>query len=152
MSRQDANAAFALSSFLYGGNAAYIEDLYARYEADPNSVDAEWRDFFGSLKDNAADVAKSARGASWKKPQVIARDDTLSALDGQWAETEKKIGDKVRAKAQAPASNPFFFFFSPLTLFPLTHFLPVFLLFPRKRRCLVAPPMCSRRRATRCAR
>ena len=57
MSRQDANAAFALSSFLYGGNAAYIEDLYARYESDPNSVDAEWRDFFGSLNDNAADVA-----------------------------------------------------------------------------------------------
>ena len=43
MSRQDANAAFALSSFLYGGNAAYIEDLYARYEADPESVDAEWQ-------------------------------------------------------------------------------------------------------------
>jgi 2-oxoglutarate dehydrogenase E1 component len=39
MSRQDANAAFARSSFLYGGNAAYIEDLYSRYEADPNSVD-----------------------------------------------------------------------------------------------------------------
>ena len=35
MSRQDANAAFALTSFLYGGNAAYIEDLYARYETDP---------------------------------------------------------------------------------------------------------------------
>ena len=32
MSRQDANAAFARTSFLYGGNAAYIEDLYARYE------------------------------------------------------------------------------------------------------------------------
>jgi len=100
MSRQDANAAFALSSFLYGGNAAYIEDLYARFEADPNSVDAEWRDFFGSLKDNGADVTKSARGASWTKPQVIDRTDTLSALDGQWAEAEKKIGDKVRAKAQ----------------------------------------------------
>jgi 2-oxoglutarate dehydrogenase E1 component len=101
MSRQDANAAFALSSFLYGGNAAYVEDLYARYETDPNSVDAEWRDFFGSLKDSAADVARNARGASWKKPQFIARDETLSALDGQWAETEKKLGDKVRAKAQA---------------------------------------------------
>ena len=35
MSRQDANAAFALTSFLYGSNAPYIEDLYARYEADP---------------------------------------------------------------------------------------------------------------------
>ena len=39
MSRQDANAAFARTSFLYGGNADYIEDLYARYEADPQAVD-----------------------------------------------------------------------------------------------------------------
>ena len=43
MSRQDANAAFARTSFLYGANAAYIEDLYARYEQDPASVDAEWQ-------------------------------------------------------------------------------------------------------------
>jgi 2-oxoglutarate dehydrogenase E1 component len=99
MSRQDANAAFALSSFLYGGNAAYIEDLFARYEADPKSVDAEWQAFFGSMKDGA-DAAKSARGASWKRPPLIERNDLLSALDGQWAETEKKLGDKVRAKAQ----------------------------------------------------
>jgi 2-oxoglutarate dehydrogenase E1 component len=42
MSRQDANAAFALTSFLYGSNAPYIEDLYARYEADPQEVYAEW--------------------------------------------------------------------------------------------------------------
>ncbi len=59
MSRQDANAAFARTSFLYGGNAAYIEDLYGRYEKDPAAVDAEWRDFFQGLKDEAADVAKS---------------------------------------------------------------------------------------------
>ncbi len=43
MSRQDANAAFARTSFLYGGNADYIENLYARYETDPAAVDAEWR-------------------------------------------------------------------------------------------------------------
>src|SRR6188474_1300676 len=88
MSRQDANAAFALSSFLYGGNAAYIEDLYSRYENDPISVDAEWRDFFGSLKDTGADVARSARGASWQKPPLVERNELLSALDGQWAEAE----------------------------------------------------------------
>src|SRR3954468_14985230 len=68
MSRQDANAAFALSSFLYGGNASYIEDLYARYETDPKSVDAEWQAFFGGLKDGSADVAKNARGPSWQRP------------------------------------------------------------------------------------
>ena len=54
MSRQDANAAFARTSFLYGGNAAFIEQLHARYEADPASVDAEWRAFFESLKDDRA--------------------------------------------------------------------------------------------------
>jgi 2-oxoglutarate dehydrogenase E1 component len=40
MSRQDANAAFARTSFLYGGNSDYIENLYARYEADPAALDA----------------------------------------------------------------------------------------------------------------
>src|SRR6185295_15840192 len=60
----------------------------------------EWQAFFGSLKDGA-DAGKNARGASWKKPLLVARDETLSALDGQWAETEKIIGDKVRSKVQA---------------------------------------------------
>ena len=54
MSRQDANAAFARTSFLYGGNAAYVEQLQSRYEANPASVDAEWRTFFESLKDERA--------------------------------------------------------------------------------------------------
>ena len=63
MSRQDANAAFALSSFLHGTNAAYIDDLYARYEKDPASVDTEWQEFFKSLKDTPADVQKNAEGA-----------------------------------------------------------------------------------------
>jgi 2-oxoglutarate dehydrogenase E1 component len=102
MSRQDANTAFARTSFLYGGNAAYIEDLYARYEADPNAVDAEWREFFHSLKDDRADVVKSAQGASWKVPDWPPRPngDLVSALDGQWAETEKQFGAKIAAKAQ----------------------------------------------------
>ncbi|HWK97857.1 MAG TPA: 2-oxoglutarate dehydrogenase E1 component [Pseudolabrys sp.] len=103
MSRQDANAAFAHTSFLYGGNAAYIEDLQARFEKDPNSVDAEWRTFFEALKDNGADVVKQAQGASWKKPNWPARPsgDLVAALDGQWAETEKKLGEKIAQKAQA---------------------------------------------------
>ena len=82
MSRQDANAIFANTSFLYGGNAAYIEDLYAKYEADPAAVDAEWRAFFQSLKDEKADVVKGARGASWKKPNwpVRANGDLADAM------------------------------------------------------------------------
>ena len=103
MSRQDANAAFALTSFLYGGNAAYVEDLHARYLADPTSVDAQWQAFFQSLKDEGADVAKVAHGPSWRRgdwPQP-ARSDLTAALDGDWREVEIVVGDKVKARAQA---------------------------------------------------
>ena len=72
MSRQDANAAFARTSFLYGGNAAYIDDLYARYEADPQAVDAQWRAFFESLKDDARDVVQNADGPSWARAGLAA--------------------------------------------------------------------------------
>ena len=67
MSRQDANAAFALSSFLQGTNATYIDEIYARYEKDPASVDAEWQEFFKSLKDlppTSARMPKARPGAA----------------------------------------------------------------------------------------
>jgi 2-oxoglutarate dehydrogenase E1 component len=103
MSRQDANAAFALSSFLQGTNATYIDEIYARYEKDPASVDPEWQEFFKSLKDAPADITKNAEGPSWGRANwpVSPRDDLTSALDGNWAEVEKKVGDKITAKAQA---------------------------------------------------
>jgi 2-oxoglutarate dehydrogenase E1 component len=107
MSRQDANAAFALSSFLQGTNAPYIDDIYARYEKDPSSVDAEWQEFFKSLKDPPADVRKNAEGPSWGRHNwpLTPRDDLTSALDGNWAEVEKAVGTKLAAKAQAKGSE-----------------------------------------------
>src|SRR6266851_4330322 len=103
MSRQDANTAFALTSFLYGGNADYIDKLYARYEADPQAVDAQWQSFFTSLKDTEWDVVQNARGPSWQRSDwpPVPRGDLISALDADWGEVEKNIGDKVRATAQA---------------------------------------------------
>src|ERR1700722_1105152 len=97
MSRQDANAAFALSSFLQGTNATYIDDIYARYEKDPASVDSEWQEFFKSLKDQPVDVRKNAEGPSWGRANwpLTPRDDLTSALDGNWAEVEKAVGAKL---------------------------------------------------------
>src|SRR3569833_3172754 len=106
MSRQDANAAFALSSFLQGTNASYIDEIYARYEKDPASADPEWQEFFKSLKAAPADITKNAEGPSWERANwpVLPRDDLTSALDGNWAEVEKKVGEKIAAKAQAKGS------------------------------------------------
>ena len=75
MARQEqANDVFALTSFLYGGNADYIEELYAKYEDDPTSVAQEWGDFFAQLNDNADDGRNEAQGASGprKKWPILA--------------------------------------------------------------------------------
>jgi 2-oxoglutarate dehydrogenase E1 component len=102
MARQDqANDQFSLTSFLYGGNADYIDALYAAYEGDPSSVDPEWQDFFAALKDDAGDVRKNAKGASWAKPSwpLQANGELVSALDGDWGIVEKHIEKKVQDKA-----------------------------------------------------
>ncbi|QTL05844.1 2-oxoglutarate dehydrogenase E1 component [Aquabacter sp. L1I39] len=102
MSRADQNDQFLATSFLYGANAAWIEDLYARYEADPSSVDAQWQSFFSALKDDPNEVRKNAEGASWKKSgwPIHANGELVSAMDGNWIEVEKKVSDKVKEKAQ----------------------------------------------------
>src|SRR5258706_1524474 len=107
MSRQDANAAFALSSFLQGANAAYIDDIYARYEKDSASVDPEWQEFFRSLKDQPGDILKNAEGPSWSRNNwpLTPRDELTSALDGNWAQVEKPIGAKLAAKPQAKGAE-----------------------------------------------
>ncbi|RUU48411.1 2-oxoglutarate dehydrogenase E1 component [Mesorhizobium sp. M6A.T.Ca.TU.002.02.2.1] len=102
MARQDqANDQFSLTSFLYGGNADYIDALYAAYEDNPSSVDPEWQDFFAALKDDAGDVRKNAKGASWAKPSwpLQANGELVSALDGNWGIVEKHIEKKVQDKA-----------------------------------------------------
>lgn len=102
MARQDqTNDQFSLTSFLYGGNADYIDALYAAYEDNPASVDPEWQDFFAALKDDAGDVRKNAKGASWAKPSwpMQANGELVSALDGNWGLVEKHIEKKVKDKA-----------------------------------------------------
>jgi len=107
MARQDANETFLNTAFLYGANAPYIEDLYARYEQDPSSVDAEWQAFFGALRDDKQAVEQNARGASWKKPNwpIHANGELVSALDGNWTQVEKAVSDKIKAKAQAKGAE-----------------------------------------------
>ena len=103
MARQEANEQFLITSFLDGANAAYIEQLYARYEDDPASVADEWRSFFKALGDSPADVKKAASGASWKRNNwpIAAGGELVSALDGNWGLVEKAVETKVKAKAEA---------------------------------------------------
>ena len=82
MSQRDDQALLG-SSFLSGVNASYLEQLQARYEADPGSVDAEWRTFFDGLDDTRDAVVKNAEGASWKRPNwpVLANGELTRAIN-----------------------------------------------------------------------
>ena len=103
MSRQAANEALARTSFLWGGNAAYVEDLQARYLKDPSSVEPDWRAFFKDLGDAPEAVEKTAEGPSWEKPNwpTPVNGELVSALDGNWGAIEVSLGDKLRAKGEA---------------------------------------------------
>jgi len=103
MARQDLNKAFARTSFLQGANADYIEELYAQYQNNPQSVKADWQAFFRDLKDNKEDVLKEAEGPSWKRPgwPEAANGELIAALDGDWAPVEEKLGRRFQDRAQA---------------------------------------------------
>jgi 2-oxoglutarate dehydrogenase E1 component len=88
------------TSFLYGGNGAFVENLYSRFAADPNSVDPSWRAYFQSLHEGADAIRQDAAKPSWSRPITSApRPDWMSALDGLWPAMEAKISKAIAAKA-----------------------------------------------------
>jgi 2-oxoglutarate dehydrogenase E1 component len=93
------NQALAETSFLYGGNLAYVEDLYERYAADPASVPVSWQAYFRALSESPQEIAQFVSEPSWT-PQTLApkRPEWLSALDGQWGDP---LSGPVAAKSAA---------------------------------------------------
>ncbi|MFM1908136.1 MAG: 2-oxoglutarate dehydrogenase component, partial [Pseudomonadota bacterium] len=42
--------AYASNTYLFGGNAPYVEEMYENYLANPGSVPDSWRDYFDSMQ------------------------------------------------------------------------------------------------------
>ncbi len=83
------NKVLTETSFLYGGNAAFVEDLYARWLENPGSVEPSWQAFFQTLPQPQTGAMKRA---SWTpKPLAEERPDWLSAIDGLWPAVEAKL-------------------------------------------------------------
>jgi 2-oxoglutarate dehydrogenase E1 component len=75
-------------TYLYGGNATFIEELYARYVKSPSSVDASWQAYFASL-DEPPEAAPS-----WQKQatQVIGAVD-VDAMAAAKSKNKSPSGD-----------------------------------------------------------
>ena len=105
MTEQSNNDQFKASSFLQGHNAAYLEQLYARYANDPGAVDEAWAHYFAQMGDAETDVKKEASGPSWARRDwpPVPQDDLTSALTGDWPapppEEAKGVEKKIREKA-----------------------------------------------------
>ena len=105
MTDQSANEQFHASSFMQGHNAAYLEQLYAQYARDPNTVDGAWQAFFQALGDSDLDVKADASGPSWARkdwpPQPT--DDLTAALTGEWMPQPQEAAaakEKILGKAK----------------------------------------------------
>ena len=106
MSRQALNQQFAQSSFLHGVNARYIEELYARYQENPATVDEQWRNFFATFKDDRESVVREVHGPSWARPDwpplgdADGNGDLSALLDGDKERLERRISERIAAFAK----------------------------------------------------
>src|SRR5271166_1571685 len=64
-----------LASAFSGANAAFLADLYARWVANPSSVDGSFGDLFSAMNDEARAVLEDASGASWAPRAGFSRDE-----------------------------------------------------------------------------
>ncbi len=101
MNKTEQRAAFEESSFLYGGNAQFVEDLYAKYLTNPAAVDVHWRKFFDQMADGGQPTGPSWQRTDWPLSPV---DERTAALDGNWVALEKRLAPKIEAKAKAAAT------------------------------------------------
>ena len=53
--------AYQANSYLFGGNAPYVEEMYENYLANPGSVPENWRDYFDALQNVPAADGSSAK-------------------------------------------------------------------------------------------
>jgi 2-oxoglutarate dehydrogenase E1 component len=80
------------TGFLYGGNSAFIEDLYARYLEDPAAVDPSWAAYFDELGPETRALFERSQAALQPRREESARE----PLPGPGAEVVDLGGERAR--------------------------------------------------------
>ena len=99
------NQVLTETSFLYGANAAFVEDLYAQWSANPSSVEPSWQAFFAALPDQNDAIKAAAAKPAWtvrnKSPFWAGVLSTASGVvftgsqTGQFLAFDSKSGKKL---------------------------------------------------------
>ncbi|MEZ5920731.1 MAG: 2-oxoglutarate dehydrogenase E1 component [Parvularculaceae bacterium] len=90
-------------TFEPGASADYLEALYAKYAADPQSVSADWRRYFDGFGDAPETARRNAEGPSWARDDwpLHQNGELTSALDGNWPVIEKAVAAKIEKRKPA---------------------------------------------------
>ena len=95
----------------FGANEWLVEDMYERYQADPDSVDAAWHDFFADYRPAPAPATEpSSNGATEPTgepaPEAAGRADDATPRPRARSQARAEAGDQARAKPEATESKP----------------------------------------------
>ncbi len=80
MSSSNDNTIYKKTSFLAGMNSEFINEFYADYISDPESLPESWKNFFDGLSDDEKLVFKDLKGPTWspekkfKKLEEVLKD------------------------------------------------------------------------------
>ena len=106
MSSSNNNTIYKKTSFLAGNNSEFINEFYADYISDPNSLPESWRKFFDGLSDDKNLIYDNLRGPSWSpekktiKPAVHSKEnlnDEEISTDLNLKSIKQASKDSVRA-------------------------------------------------------
>ncbi|MFZ2031957.1 MAG: 2-oxoglutarate dehydrogenase E1 component [Vitreimonas sp.] len=101
------NTALLETSFLYGANATFVEEMHEKFLNDPNSVDSSWRAFFQQLRDDPSAVRAAVAGPSWYRPELAQPKTTelTALLDGNWGALTERFEGKARARLPSASTQ-----------------------------------------------
>ncbi|HEY2445863.1 MAG TPA: 2-oxoglutarate dehydrogenase E1 component, partial [Rhizomicrobium sp.] len=100
------NEILEATSFLTGANATFLEELYARWLENPDSVDPGWRDFFTELGARGRATRGTAEAPRpHLRPRATKADaDLIGALTGYWPVEDGKAASAADARSASRES------------------------------------------------
>ena len=73
MSSSKDNTTYKKTSFLAGNNSEFINEFYADYISDPNSLPESWKFFFDGLSENEKLIYDDIKGPSWSPEKKLRK-------------------------------------------------------------------------------
>jgi 2-oxoglutarate dehydrogenase E1 component len=101
MSSFDNNTTFKKTSFLAGSNSEFINEFYADYITDPNSLPDSWRKFFDGLSENEKLIYDNIKGPSWSPKKKLKQIKFSNNVE----EKDNKINSNIDLEAVKQASK-----------------------------------------------